>query len=1466
MIGNLTLPYRPGAYVQEIELATVTEQGLTNFLPYTLDDYAIRHGVALWDVRPVYLVLPRFDLKDEPACLFFDLFGWPAGQPVPQVKIPAYTPAGVPFLIPLGDEITGQTRLTRLREWPLPPPLDPLRGNEAGRDTGRQRWQVLALVGNLGRLLWVLAGEKARLTALVRQVGRQRFLSSAQGYSLDLIGQELHVPRGYPAAYPLDPATIALYHLDDLEDDPFGATTVGDRVIDTTGRHHGTNEDAERGVEGRFYRAFRFRSGPFPHPNCAAEALFQERLRNGDWNAEVGDREVRYGPYRVFGYREGAIEVPGPDGHPHGVWVNDEAEDPHVRGMITSACYGFIPHDLNPTIHHFRERGLPVRAAIDYFGRWWGRDHGWFIENYRRHGLPEPGEECIFPESPLTYVRIPNHREFALGRERSFTVEAFILAEPTTDVRLRVIAIKSHELFYGAPMQVHCAEGWALTLGTFDCIANNVAWSISDLPDDKRYAAPHDEPRMVTVTAGLDLADGRWHHVAGVIDRRYQVARLYVDGVQRGCADISLVGSIINDEDILLGVNDYHFDAPFDGRIDEVRLSNVARRAFHPALGEGDERYRTRLRLYRPWVIPTEDTLRRGVQEILSESPFGPEVPALVLPNIDLQEEDSRRVCAELKLHFRPLSLPPGGHIDGGGDRMTSLEEICGAPDENFLEAQLIQHDHPDLAYATPNARRMQLGAAQAVDALASRLKPWFDGSGGRLEVLSAYTPGGDPLQTVGRQIELRLPGLPTGVLAAFAHAAGCDWVEHTVVGGSRVIAAFAARREVLEIATDNEALGKDWPERGAEIILELGNSIELVVVRPATPPGATFTWRVVSCGPGRARLEVNPATPERARLFPLQPGLVFVQVEMTVGRATLRGQRAARLRPAVLPPCETISADGTLGLNEAEAAGLPTDWFHEAFLLPFPGVAGALEWAAAVADQRVQLGLERVLLRLAALLAAEPGGAVAAQLVAGYDPQAADLRRLARQVRLTPTDPAQLSLGRLAALAHAAGFAWVSYPAFGDNIEAATGSEPLLEIVAGPIERLPPNGVLSWAGILRADVPEGPLLATESFNAADPANHHNRPEVDYVGGTRSHLMQPDLQANLDDLIDLLTVENVPGRLQVLGAFDDTAPNRRRVGRGLTLRHSDLPLDRLGALAHAAGFDYVRYVTTPALDPATHYLYASTWASLDFSSLGTLDVAEIQDFGLLDLDGLTGLPVGGVRRLCLRPNPLAWVPPRVEEPPAGEAPPNLPPYLAPFPPGAHVEFCLVRCDPAWGRLESPPNPNCCWLFARHAVVVWARGEFVLNDATDPYRFNLVVQPNAQGDIPALPKALYDDLMNYLSFRHPVGVEARTLAVRAITPGVIEDPLLAGLDTEHTFPLYRQRSLGSPRPPLRPGWDWVGCDCPQATPATIAGVRPHLPPPPQPRLPPADRGEPGPEGHGHENEDAAGRRGRRRRRP
>ena len=90
--------------------------------------------------------------------------------------------------------------------------------------------------------------------------------------------------------------------------------------------------------------------------------------------------------------------------------------------------------------------------------------------------------------------------------------------------------------------------------------------------------------RYVRATAeGTDVDDNQWHHVAMVVDRSGGI-RLFVDGSEEP-TEVSITGGVLADinvdstADMCIGRNE-RLSAYFDGVIDEVRVSNVARTSF----------------------------------------------------------------------------------------------------------------------------------------------------------------------------------------------------------------------------------------------------------------------------------------------------------------------------------------------------------------------------------------------------------------------------------------------------------------------------------------------------------------------------------------------------------------------------------------------------------------------------------------------------------------------------------------------------------------------------------------------------------------------------------------------------------------------------------------------------------------------------------------------------------------------
>ena len=470
-----------------------------------------------------------------------------------------------------------------------------------------------------------------------------------------------------PQPYTVDDKTIALYHLDESDN----------WIDEDRGVHFAVSDGPRRGVPGHFGGGLQIPEAPLPLPRCASERDFQHRLRTGAWDRGAGGAVVQAGPYARFGYRQGAISEPGLDGTLQPVVVDDMVfpDTGQQFGIVTSACYGFVPTDPNnfgstdptQTIARFQAAGRSVQEAIDYFGEWRGLDIGFFISQYQAHGITAQYESGLSGAGAAGWATIPNSSEFIFDAATGFTVECFIKPDPIADDYPRaVIASRASGLRAGDPNANE--TGWALCLGTYHSITNNLRWAVGDAAGV-----------LVTVHADLDLADGLFHHIAGVVDRDLGEALLFVDGVEVGRAPLGNLGTVgvgaTTPLPIVIG-NNQVLSAPYVGIIDELRISRRARRRFAPVLGESDERYRQRLAIYQPRRVPALPAIRRGVQALTLSDPAQADVTRLLLGDaplpanlvqLDVNEADSTRFSASRWLRVIPDTLAPGQSIAAAG-------------------------------------------------------------------------------------------------------------------------------------------------------------------------------------------------------------------------------------------------------------------------------------------------------------------------------------------------------------------------------------------------------------------------------------------------------------------------------------------------------------------------------------------------------------------------------------------------------------------------------------------------------------------------------------------------------------------------------------------------------------------------------------------------------------------------------
>src|SRR4051794_3725276 len=160
--GRLTLPYRRGAEFAAIPL-DVDAAGATPFAPYDFAEYRAHWGQD--PTAPCYVIAPRIDVAGDDLILKIAYtFG---GAQMATLTIPRATRAGTGFPIPLAPGADATLRLTSLT-------VAPLLGI-AGRDA----WDVVALLGTIARLVWVLGAEKDALARVRQDVRNMRFVKSA---------------------------------------------------------------------------------------------------------------------------------------------------------------------------------------------------------------------------------------------------------------------------------------------------------------------------------------------------------------------------------------------------------------------------------------------------------------------------------------------------------------------------------------------------------------------------------------------------------------------------------------------------------------------------------------------------------------------------------------------------------------------------------------------------------------------------------------------------------------------------------------------------------------------------------------------------------------------------------------------------------------------------------------------------------------------------------------------------------------------------------------------------------------------------------------------------------------------------------------------------------------------------------------------------------------------------------------
>ncbi len=250
MTGQLTVPFARGADTLSLTLTSNGDPAQATVEPYDFADHVARFQR---EPEPQYLLVVRRDVPEPMSVTVAYRSNGGTDPTVKALRIPAGTLAGTSFALKLGSVGTPDLRLLQLRMTPAPP-----------LGSAAEWWGLVALLGNMAKLLWAVGWERDQIRRRLSQVRAQRRRAMAVGRSLDLQGYDLGVPRFPPLPYSLDEETIALYHLDDEPDTGQEEVTV---VQDSMGNYPdragypGRNEEVRRArsrARGRFGHGFAF--------------------------------------------------------------------------------------------------------------------------------------------------------------------------------------------------------------------------------------------------------------------------------------------------------------------------------------------------------------------------------------------------------------------------------------------------------------------------------------------------------------------------------------------------------------------------------------------------------------------------------------------------------------------------------------------------------------------------------------------------------------------------------------------------------------------------------------------------------------------------------------------------------------------------------------------------------------------------------------------------------------------------------------------------------------------------------------------------------------------------------------------------------------------------------------------------------------------------------------------------------
>jgi hypothetical protein len=639
-------------------------------------------------------------------------------------------------------------------------------------------------------------------------------------------------------------------------------------------------------------------------------------------------------------------------------------------------------HSFDPdtiALYHLNDAVADNGAVLDETARFGLAGHPGVNANAQSLVIGKFGSGFRFPgPNGNGAITIDNHPDFDLPANRSFTVEAFVNADATDAPAPRVVVLKGQVNNTGTLT----GAGWSLSIATLRGIANNVRWAVFD------------GTQRIEIFADLNIVDGKFHHIAGVLDRTSRRARLFVDGEERASADISALGALTNAEIIRIGRS--AVGHALSGVVDEVRLSKAARTDFHPVLGESDEAYRQRLGIFERWLLPTPNNLLTAINGLVH---INGEAESFILI------EKARSSAAASKLiRILPESLPAGQSIDRDGNSLTKESDVSGvAEDESdFNPMFLLTHSRLHVDYGVdPNHHLMQSTTKATLNALMDLLAAANPPIAGNLIVDKAFDATDPGLHQVGRAVLLRHQNFALNQLGVMAHRAGFDFVRND---GTRVYASVTAG-EKLEIVVETAP-----PAPGIDVFT--GQTINIHVAPEALPSAGQIKWTLIGCGAGGAHFApyeqvtlsgaINAATTTigitsasgfppnppfkiriddevmnvtamaattwtvtrgvdgttaaphilsasvllairtsltscpRLRLAAEAPGEITVRVEYAFRHQVVSGTRTVQISIDTLADQATIAASGEMNISEAAAVGSPGEVINPIYLIRY--------------------------------------------------------------------------------------------------------------------------------------------------------------------------------------------------------------------------------------------------------------------------------------------------------------------------------------------------------------------------------------------------------------------------------------------------------------------------------------------------------------------------------------------------